>query len=322
MKLSIVIPVYNVEPYIEKCIKSVLNQNISVNDYEIIIVNDGTPDRSMSIIDTIVKDAPNVHIISQQNQGLSVARNNGLAKASGEYVWFVDSDDWIEPNCLLEICNQLDGNLDFLQIQYRYTFDNPEKNTDAKICSIKESISGKEQLRRGGVDIPVQFSIYRRKFLEENSLKCYPGMFHEDGEFKPRALYLAKTCKSYDKIVYNYYQRSSGSITAEFKIKNALDLFIQMHNLLQFTETQKMPYKYQICFYRSVGLAMNYLLARFNKLNADNQLVIHRKLKENKRIFKYIFQSYELKYMFESVLFNISVNLGLWGYNFVKNRIK
>ncbi len=320
MKLSIVIPVYNVEPYIEKCIKSVLTQNIGANDYEIIIVNDGTPDRSMSIIDAIVKDAPNVHIISQQNQGLSVARNNGLVKARGEYVWFVDSDDWIEPNCLLGICSLLDGKLDLLQIQYRYTFDDPEKKIDAQICSIKESISGKEQLRRGGVDVPVPFSIYRRKFLEENNLKCYPGMLHEDGEFKPRALYLAKTCRSYDKIVYNYYQRSSGSITVDFKLKNALDLFIQIGNLLQFTETQKMPYKYRICFYRSVGVAMNYLLARFNKLSPENQLIVHRKLEVNKRIFKYIFQSYELKYMFESILFGININFGLWAYNIVKNR--
>ena len=99
MKLSIIIPMYNVEPYIEKCLLSCLNQNIPHADYEIIVVNDGSPDGSLGIARRIASTVDNMLIVSQENGGLSAARNKGLSYAKGEYVWFVDSDDWIEENC-------------------------------------------------------------------------------------------------------------------------------------------------------------------------------------------------------------------------------
>ena len=100
-KFSIIIPVYNVEDYIKKCLDSVFNQTYT--NYEVIVVNDGTKDNSMKIVKNY-----DVRIINQENQGLSMARNNGVKKAKGEYILFLDSDDYLEENTLQEIENVLD----------------------------------------------------------------------------------------------------------------------------------------------------------------------------------------------------------------------
>ena len=98
MILSIIIPVYNVEKYVEKCIRSCENQDIPKENYEVIVVNDGSPDGSLAIVERLANEFSNIKVINQENKGLSMARNTGLEAAKGEYVWFVDSDDWIEEN--------------------------------------------------------------------------------------------------------------------------------------------------------------------------------------------------------------------------------
>ena len=100
-KLSIIIPVYNTSRYLRKCLDSIVCQNIDNNLYEVIVVNDGSPDEAQDIIDEYINKYPHLLAIKQQNQGLSVARNNGLKAATGLYVWFVDSDDWLFDGSLL-----------------------------------------------------------------------------------------------------------------------------------------------------------------------------------------------------------------------------
>ena len=117
MKLSIIIPVYNVEKYVEKCLRSCAEQDLPSDEYEIIVVNDGTKDSSLEIVERVAKDYSNIAIISQENAGLSAARNKGLSLAKGEYIWFIDSDDWIEKNCLQKIIRKcFEDGLDVLGI--------------------------------------------------------------------------------------------------------------------------------------------------------------------------------------------------------------
>ena len=107
-KLSVIVPVYNVEKYIDKCLNSLVNQGI--DDYEIIVINDGTKDNSQEIIDKYVDKYPNlVKSYIKENGGLSDARNYGVARASGEYITFIESDDYIEPDTyknMLDIANR------------------------------------------------------------------------------------------------------------------------------------------------------------------------------------------------------------------------
>ena len=110
MKLSIIVPMYNVELYIEKCLLSCLNQDLPASDYEIIVVNDGSPDSSLAIAERIASLYDNLTIVSQKNAGLSAARNKALSLAKGKYVWFVDSDDRIQENCLRYILDECYNN--------------------------------------------------------------------------------------------------------------------------------------------------------------------------------------------------------------------
>ena len=103
MKLTIVIPAYKVEKYIAKCIQSCLNQDVPEKEYEIVVVNDGTPDKSAIIAKEFAAKHANIKVIDQDNQGLSVARNTGIHYSKGDYIWFVDSDDYIADNCLARI---------------------------------------------------------------------------------------------------------------------------------------------------------------------------------------------------------------------------
>ena len=99
-KLSIIIPVYNVEKYIRPCMESIFRQGLDEDDYEVIIVNDGTPDKSMEVIEDIIAAHANITVINQKNLSLSVARNNGIAAAKGEYILMPDSDDFLIENSL------------------------------------------------------------------------------------------------------------------------------------------------------------------------------------------------------------------------------
>lgn len=103
MFLSIIIPVYNAQSYIDECLQSCLSQDIDKNDYQIICIDDGSTDNSLSILNDYKKNNSNIIVVSQKNSGVSVARNKGIGLAQGDYIWFVDSDDFIRPNCLGEL---------------------------------------------------------------------------------------------------------------------------------------------------------------------------------------------------------------------------
>ena len=104
--LSIIIPVYNVEKYVRSCFESIFCQGLVENEFEVIIVNDGTKEKSMEVIDDIVKSHNNIIVINQVNQGLSVARNNGIAEARGEYILMIDSDDLLIDHSLSVLLEQ------------------------------------------------------------------------------------------------------------------------------------------------------------------------------------------------------------------------
>ena len=318
MILSIVIPVYNVEKYIEKCLFSCLNQDLPFNDYEIIVVNDGSLDNSRNLIQGIKDRYDNISIVDQENKGLSEARNTGFKKAKGKYVWFVDSDDWIEENCLGRICGYLNEDLDILQLQYRLVYENTGVEKEIPVCCIGGVKSGPQMIRQGGLPAPVQFSIFRSQFLKDNNLSFVPDIFHEDSEFKPRATYLANKITSDTVVCYNYLQRNSGSITSSFKLKNGLDIIFVMNSLLRFTKVQNIPFVYRRSFYRLMGLNMNTLLSGLFKLGDVERQILVDELYKNKSLFRYILFSNKLKYQMEGMLFSLNFKLGLNIYKLLK----
>ena len=136
MLLSIIVPVYNVEKYLRKCVDSLLTQDLPPEEYEIILVDDGSTDQSGTICDEYAADHPIVKAMHQQNGGLSAARNSGVAVAQGRYVQFVDSDDYLEPNMLKTLVEKMETDqLDVLRFNYRNVnerYEVIEPNKDPK----------------------------------------------------------------------------------------------------------------------------------------------------------------------------------------------
>ena len=129
MRLSIIIPVYNVEPYVRRTLESVFQTSACESDFDVIVVNDGTKDNSMAIVRQFA-DKPNLLIYEQENRGLSAARMAGLERASGDYVWFIDSDDWIVDDGVGIVLRLLSErpNSDVLMFPLLRCFDDTSKN--------------------------------------------------------------------------------------------------------------------------------------------------------------------------------------------------
>lgn len=229
MKVSIIVPVYNVEKYIYQCIDSLCKQ--TMKEIEIIVVDDGTEDNSISIVEEF--NDSRIKIISQKNAGLSAARNKGLKVATGEYVAFVDSDDYIGLdtayeemyNILIkEESEMISGNaLWYFSDQNNYPM---ERNMDM----FYKSPMGAEEfyinsLKSKRAYAPVWLNLYKRNFLMENNLWFKEGIYHEDEEFTPRALLKAKNISIYDKEFYVYRQRQGSIMNSELDKKHAYDIF-------------------------------------------------------------------------------------------------
>lgn len=309
MILSIIIPMYKVEHYIESCLLSCLKQDIPSSEYEIICVDDGSPDNSALIAENISKQYGNIRIISQKNKGLSAARNAGLDKAEGDYVWFVDSDDWIEEYCLGRIVSKLTDDIDILQLQYRKVFLNPYRVVEVRKCSIEGIRTGREITVNGGLPVPAPFSVYRRNFLLNNGLRFFPGIYHEDSEFKPKATYLAQRVSSDDEVSYNYLQRDSGSITSTFSLKRVKDILLVNDHLYSFSRFLERDC--MLAFNGFIGTNMNTLLLMSRRLDGEEYRKLKNILSYNKRFFKCMRHSKNMKYKIEGHVFCMSVGLGL-----------
>lgn len=243
MKLSIIIPIYGVEKYIEKCLLSCINQKPACLgvDYEIICINDGTKDKSAEIARNIAAQYECVTVIDQENGGLSAARNKGTLFAKGEYIWFVDSDDYIEEGTLKRILPKLKNDVDILQLHYRLVYENGTPSKDIISISPTGSLTGREVTIRGGLATPAQFSVLRTKYIKDNGFEFVNGIYHEDMEYKPRVFYMAEKIVFDDDISYNYLQRE-GTIMSTFRTKRVYDLMIVVDNLLDFSCKHVDPY--------------------------------------------------------------------------------
>lgn len=214
MKLSIIIPAYNIDGYIEKCVNSCLQQDMDSADYEIIIVNDGSTDRSRQVAEDLASRHGNVRVINKENGGLSTARNAGLDAAKGDYIWMIDGDDYIEANCLkLLVGRAYQDDLDVLCFNSKYVYSDGRQCNQHMVCkNIGHIYSGPDFTCNSDIAYSAYIALYRRAFLNSNSLRFLPGILHEDLEFTPRAFCLARRIAYIDEYPYYYVQRQ-GSIT-------------------------------------------------------------------------------------------------------------
>ena len=308
MKISIIIPMYNVELYIEQCLLSCLKQDIACTDYEIIVVDDGSPDGSLKIAKKIARTVHNIRIISQINGGLSTARNTGFLYAKGNYLWFVDSDDRIRENCLKQIIKQCEqDNLDLLAIGAANTINGNEiRRFSYSDLSI---VRGVNILEKGIIQHCVPFTIYKRSFFLKHQLKFYPGIFHEDSEFSPRAYFHAERVGFTNDILY-LVTINPNSITRTVNYKKSLDCLKVAESIDNFYKKNAHG-KLDSFFHNYISLMINNSISNFSipvkdKISmekAKNEFL--KEIYSKKDLFQHLCKSSLLKYRIEGFLFTL-----------------
>ncbi len=259
-KISVIVPVYNVEKYISKCLDSLVNQTLK--DIEIIVVNDGTKDNSQEIIDKYVKKYSNVKSYIKENGGLSSARNYGLKYATGEYIAFVDSDDYVDCNMYEDMYNKAkEGNFEVVACDLKYIYD--EKEVLA-YSNLKKDLITKEEIRKSYIYIypSVWNKIYTKKLLQNIEFK--ENIWFEDVEFLYRLFPKIKNIGYINKHYYNYVQRD-GAITSTFNNK-LYDYIYNWNGVIDFYKKENLYDEYkkelEYCYVR-------YLYATFVKRAAN-----------------------------------------------------
>lgn len=254
MKFSIIVPVYNVQQYLSQCLKSLVSQDYT--DYEIICVNDGSTDGSRKMLSEWEVRLPQMRVIDRENGGLSAARNTGLAEATGDYVLFVDSDDWVDASMLSTLAKAIDGQ-DMLCFACRRT-DNNATDSLADEESDGWSYYNRHTLESRIVPfVCVWQRCYRRGFLDDNGLRFREGILHEDNEFTPRACLKAQRVKVIPDVLYNYRVRPGSIMTTRgLRSKESLvlignelsDLFAKETGIDKTTVYRALTQCYQMAF--------------------------------------------------------------------------
>lgn len=217
MLFSIIIPAYNAEAYLSLCLDSIFSQEFE--DYEVIVINDGSTDRTEALLEEYVANHRNLHLLNQENHGMATARNRGLEEAQGDYVMFIDSDDQIAEDALKTLAGQIFGE-DIIEFGSSIYNEGTQTTTHFQLSSSNfQPCSGwgyfcRERL----IPRPVHFvciwqRVYRRAFLEENNLRFVDGLRRaEDDLFTTMTFLHAQSVKTIADCLYIYHVRAT-SIT-------------------------------------------------------------------------------------------------------------
>lgn len=265
-KVSVIIPVYNVENYLRKCLDSLVNQTLK--DLEIIVVNDGTTDNSQEIIDEYVKKYPKkVVSIIQENGGQGTARNTGLLHAKGEYIGYVDSDDYVEENMYEELYKKA-----------------KEEDSDIVICGnnvVKENYDflSKEEVDKEFLlgKMAVWNKIYKKNIIVDNKIQFRSKVWYEDLDFTMKVYFSSKKISYVDKPLYNYLLRE-GSTMNNNNIKRNLELIQAFDSLIDYCKDKKIYNKVKdeiefLCIYHMYIFAITRVLNTNNNYKAKIAII-------------------------------------------------
>lgn len=288
VKISIILPVYNAENYLKECLDSLINQTL--NDIEIICINDGSTDNSLNILNEYQKRDNRIKIYSQKNSGVSVARNLGLSKISGEFFFFVDSDDWIELNtCEKLYQTAIKRNSDILLFSY-YKFVNGITEKEVRLLNLETKILDKNtDFITSAVDIfniPLQVAgkFYNSKLLKNNSLKFPLNICHgEDRVFFINACTHAKSISVLNEYFYYYRLDVPNSLTKSGK--NTISHLFEADKLIKKIIYSEIELKYQDEIYyifleKSTEAFLHFWNNCYNHLNRSENFKYMLKIKK------------------------------------------
>lgn len=305
-KISVIIPVYNVEKYIEKCLDSVISQ--TYKNIEIIIINDGTLDTSLEIAEKYAKIDNRIIILTKTNGGLSSARNFGLNYVSGDYIVFIDSDDWIEKNMLeklIKTAHETDG--DIIQFGFRTVLENGREIK--KYTFKEESFNSRKDILDGyfineKINTVVWNKLYKKYIF--NKIRMIEGRNNEDTMVMPEILNSVNKFINMSDCFYNYVQRDNTIMSSKFSEKK-LDQIYACNHVIDYCGNICPEYidyaKIQSCLnsillYRDVlkgdkinknkykKIIRNEFLAKYNSISND---VVFKKLNKKRKLLIKLF---------------------------------
>ncbi|WP_299006397.1 glycosyltransferase family 2 protein [uncultured Tenacibaculum sp.] len=317
MILSIIIPVYNVAPYLKKCLDSIVYQieSIDASQIEIVLLNDGSTDNSLEICKSFKDEFSFINLIDKSNSGLSDTRNQGLLYSKGHYIWFIDSDDWIAEGSLRVILNKLKvQNIDLLAISSSNFI-----NGEIKIrTSHTEDLDTFTYLNSDKFNVGAVFYIYNSSIF--NQFKFKTGIVHEDEEFNNKVLY---TYQNIAFLEYNTYivNQREGSITRSINPKRAFDLLLVIDSLYKFMN-QEVAKEHQILFYNRISLLFNNALNNTFDMNKSTLQLFKQELNKYPYIFQCLKKSSVKKYQIEGYLMALFPKYSVLIYKILKGNIK
>jgi len=236
--LSIIIPLYNTEKYIGQCLSSILDNDADKSLYEVIVVDDGSTDNSPTVVSDYIISNPILKLIRQDNLGVSVARMNGVSHAKGNYIWFIDSDDYLKKDSIKDILLTLESNpeidtfISSLILRDDKTGEEHPQWTEIKYSGI---YVGKEILKIKPVSVcPPQF-VFRKEHFRNKWLTFPIGVRHEDEYFCRVLQYISSSIMALDKPVY-IYRQWQGSFMNSATIKSVYDMVAVYKQLSDFIE--------------------------------------------------------------------------------------
>ncbi len=271
-RLSIIIPVFNVEKYIIDCLNSLYQQNLSENDFEIILINDGSTDQSANLINSFSQSHSNIKMYYQKNSGPSAARNLGIQKAIGEYLLFIDSDDFLLPNkipLLLQIAEK--NQLEVLRADYLNSKEN------GKIVKYEKSIISSRRIYSNKIikgdilyskifcmEFFTPLLLLNRTFILKNNLYFHEGIYFEDIDFSTR-LSLVVTRAMFTPITFYIYRLRENSITHSINLKKVKDLTDIINTLQNSVDRNRFNYPMKQSVLQNITHLSVYLFIRLSE---------------------------------------------------------
>ena len=323
-KVSIIVPIYNAEKYMEKCINSILNQTL--NDIEVILVNDGSSDNSATIADNYAKNDLRVRVIHQRNSGPSVARNNGIKLATGKYVGFVDSDDYIENTMYEKLFNIANDNqVQLAMCNYReiHTYDNRKEEVKSNLIIyskkdiLKDIISTFSKSQNYGF-YSLWNKIYMREWLVETGIELDINRDHgEDWWFNINVFSKLESFICIEDCLYNYIHINKESLMIKYR-ENQFDLFLDGRKKLisiipeEFIDYEELNTRFIYEF-------SSYIIKTFKEVNRiEAQKLLINNVLTNKEVIISCKGKNKLPIHFRIIIFCIKNNFNKFAFTFYK----
>ncbi len=274
--ISIIVPVYNVEPYLDRCVQSIVNQ--TYRNLEIILVDDGSPDRCPQMCDAWAEKDLRIKVIHKENGGLSDARNAGMNAATGEYIGFVDSDDWIAPEMVerLKAAMEADrSDIAACTVEMVWEDGSPGRLLTVRENCVLDRLEAQEALLdESMLKQPVWYKLYRKEMIQDIHFEL--GKTHEDVFWSYQAVGNAKRVSVIDYIGYYYWQRGDSIMGEGYSLKrlDAMEAYEKRYQYL----AEKFP-ELEIKARRAIVAACIY---------HGQMALIHLSKREREQAFQYL----------------------------------